>query len=170
MEVTMEDTEVLPEELRTTDWITKVRKHVKELRDTARSDMQGRQVGNARAESGAEPGEDRKKTAAGNAACKKLGCSNRRLHLILQLGHSRLLRLQAPSGETVLIRTLYLSVLAHELCVVALGVMALPVVRHGAEVFQGSKQGLSVAHQQPSILSFDDVGSRSNFLEYSRLA
>ncbi|KAH8033524.1 hypothetical protein HPB51_013508 [Rhipicephalus microplus] len=45
----------------------------KELRDSARGERQGRQDGNARAESGAEPGEDRKKTAAANAAYKKLG-------------------------------------------------------------------------------------------------
>ncbi|KAH8028537.1 hypothetical protein HPB51_017663 [Rhipicephalus microplus] len=44
-----------------------------ELGDSARGDRQGRQDGNARAESGAEPGEDRKKTAAANAAYKKLG-------------------------------------------------------------------------------------------------
>ncbi|KAH8009671.1 hypothetical protein HPB51_018968 [Rhipicephalus microplus] len=73
MEVTMEGTEITPEEFRTADWITKVGKHVKELRDAARGDRQGRQDGNARAESGTEPGEDRKKTAAANAAYKKLG-------------------------------------------------------------------------------------------------
>ncbi|KAH8040178.1 hypothetical protein HPB51_009556 [Rhipicephalus microplus] len=73
MEVTVEGTEITPEEFRTADWITKVGKHVKELRDAARGDRQGRQDGNARAESGTEPGEDRKKTAAANAAYKKLG-------------------------------------------------------------------------------------------------
>ncbi|KAH8024186.1 hypothetical protein HPB51_022247 [Rhipicephalus microplus] len=72
MEVTVEGTEITPEEFRTADWITKVGKHVKELRDSARGDRQGRQDGNARAESGADPGEDRKKTAAANAAYKKL--------------------------------------------------------------------------------------------------
>lgn len=86
-------------------------------------------------------------------------------HFILKLGRSGLLGLQAPSGETVLTLTLNLSVLARDFCVVTLGVMALPVVRHGAEVFQGSKLVLSVAPQQPPILSFDDVRSRSNFLE-----
>ncbi|KAH7998792.1 hypothetical protein HPB51_026356 [Rhipicephalus microplus] len=60
-------------QLGTADWITKVGKLVKELRDSARGDKQGRQDGNARAESGAEHGEDRKKTAAANAAYKKLG-------------------------------------------------------------------------------------------------
>ncbi|KAH8021155.1 hypothetical protein HPB51_012550 [Rhipicephalus microplus] len=73
MEVTVEGTEITPEEFRTAVWITKVGKHVKELRDSARGDRQGRRDGNARAESGAEPGEDRKKTAAANAAYKKLG-------------------------------------------------------------------------------------------------
>ncbi|KAL3208595.1 hypothetical protein MRX96_038999, partial [Rhipicephalus microplus] len=73
IEVTVDGTEITPEEFRTVDWITKVGKHVKELRDSARGDIQGRQDGNARAESGAEPGEDRKKTAAANAAYKKLG-------------------------------------------------------------------------------------------------
>ncbi|KAH7932514.1 hypothetical protein HPB51_029252 [Rhipicephalus microplus] len=72
MEVTVEGTEITPEEFRTADWITKVGKHVKELRDSARGDRQGCQDGNAREESGAEPGEDRKKTAAANAAYKNL--------------------------------------------------------------------------------------------------
>ncbi|KAL3220313.1 hypothetical protein MRX96_050435 [Rhipicephalus microplus] len=36
MEVTFEGTEMTPEELRTADWITKVRKHVNDLRDSAR--------------------------------------------------------------------------------------------------------------------------------------
>ncbi|KAL3210430.1 hypothetical protein MRX96_037162 [Rhipicephalus microplus] len=62
MEVTVEGTEITPEEFRTADWITKFGKHVKELRDIARGDRQGRQDGNARAESGAVLGEDRKKT------------------------------------------------------------------------------------------------------------
>ncbi|KAH8025734.1 hypothetical protein HPB51_010975 [Rhipicephalus microplus] len=66
-------TEITPEEFRTADWITKVGKHVKALRDSARGDRQGRQDGNAWTESGAEPGDDRKKTAAANAAYKKLG-------------------------------------------------------------------------------------------------
>ncbi|KAH8024451.1 hypothetical protein HPB51_024527 [Rhipicephalus microplus] len=73
MEVTVESTEITPEEFRTADWITKDGKHVEELRDSARGDRQGRQDGNARAESGPEPGEDSKKTAAANAAYKKLG-------------------------------------------------------------------------------------------------
>ncbi|KAL3243342.1 hypothetical protein MRX96_047465 [Rhipicephalus microplus] len=77
MEVTVEGTEITPEEFRTADWITKVGKHVKELRDAARGDRQGRQDGNARAESGTEPGEDRKKTAAANAAYKKAGAQDR---------------------------------------------------------------------------------------------
>ncbi|KAH8001185.1 hypothetical protein HPB51_026310 [Rhipicephalus microplus] len=77
MEVTVEGTEVTPEEFRTVDWITKVRKHVKELRDSARGERQGRQDGNTRAESGAKPGEDRKKTAAANAAYKKAGAQDR---------------------------------------------------------------------------------------------
>ncbi|KAL3195525.1 hypothetical protein MRX96_045625 [Rhipicephalus microplus] len=73
MEATVEGTEITPEEFRTADWITKVGKHVEELRDAARGDRQGRQDGNARAESVTEPGEDMKKTAAANAAYKKLG-------------------------------------------------------------------------------------------------
>ncbi|KAL3183283.1 hypothetical protein MRX96_000264 [Rhipicephalus microplus] len=79
IEVTVKGTEIIPEEVRTADWITKVGKHVKDLRDSARGqgrqdrDRQGGQDCNARAESGAEPGEDRKKTAAANAIYKKLG-------------------------------------------------------------------------------------------------
>ncbi|KAH8027749.1 hypothetical protein HPB51_008873 [Rhipicephalus microplus] len=73
MEVTVEGAEITPEEFRTADWITKVGKHVKDLRYSARGDRQGRQDGNAWTESGAELGEDRKKTAAANAAYKKLG-------------------------------------------------------------------------------------------------
>ncbi|KAH8021306.1 hypothetical protein HPB51_014877 [Rhipicephalus microplus] len=79
IEVTVKGTEIIPEEVITADWITKVGKHVKELRDSARDqgrqdrDRQGGQDCNARAESGAEPGEDRKKTAAANAIYKKLG-------------------------------------------------------------------------------------------------
>ncbi|KAL1463965.1 hypothetical protein MTO96_043096 [Rhipicephalus appendiculatus] len=74
MEVTVEGTEITPEEFRAADWITKVGKHVKELQDSARGDRQGRQDSNARAERGAEPGGDKKmKTAAANAAYKRLG-------------------------------------------------------------------------------------------------
>ncbi|KAH7961513.1 hypothetical protein HPB52_009520 [Rhipicephalus sanguineus] len=73
MEVTVEGTEITPEEFRAAEWITKVGRHVKELQDSARDDRQGRQNGNARTECGAEPGEDKMKTAAANAAYKKLG-------------------------------------------------------------------------------------------------
>ncbi|KAH7960034.1 hypothetical protein HPB49_016365 [Dermacentor silvarum] len=72
MEVTVEGTEITPEELRTADWITKVGKHVKELQDLARDERRESQNNGKRAERGAESGEG-KKAAAANAAYKKLG-------------------------------------------------------------------------------------------------
>lgn len=73
MEVTVEGTEVTPEELRTADWITKVGKHVRELQDLARGDRRGNQDGDARAGSGAVTREGTKMAAEANAAYKKLG-------------------------------------------------------------------------------------------------
>ncbi|KAH7980928.1 hypothetical protein HPB49_020318 [Dermacentor silvarum] len=72
MEVTVEGTEITPEELRTADWITKVGKHVKELQDLARDERRESQNNGERAERGGESGEG-KKAAAANAAYKKLG-------------------------------------------------------------------------------------------------
>ncbi|KAL3194398.1 hypothetical protein MRX96_046101 [Rhipicephalus microplus] len=98
MEVTVEGTEITPEEFRTAVWITKVGKHVKELRYSARGDRQGRRDGNARAESGAEPGKDRKKTAAANAAYKKLG------HKIAERSIASYVRRWPANGYKIVIR------------------------------------------------------------------
>ncbi|KAH7944758.1 hypothetical protein HPB49_000065 [Dermacentor silvarum] len=67
MEVTVEVTEITPEELKSADWITKVGKHVKELQDLARDERRESQNNGERAERGAESGEG-KKAAAANAA------------------------------------------------------------------------------------------------------
>ncbi|KAH7985157.1 hypothetical protein HPB49_026576 [Dermacentor silvarum] len=72
MEVTVEGTEITPEELRTADWITKVGKHVKELQDLARDERRESQNNGERAERCGESGEG-KKAAAANAAYRKLG-------------------------------------------------------------------------------------------------
>ncbi|XP_077523838.1 uncharacterized protein LOC144134902 [Amblyomma americanum] len=76
MEVTVEDTEITPEELRTSDWITKVGKHVKERQDLTRGERRGGKDGDARLERGAESGEGKKIAAEANAAYKKLGQKN----------------------------------------------------------------------------------------------